>query len=146
MAIYRLFILYDEQTRQGIACSSSRSRSHGQNRTGRVAGGNVKCGGSAPVGRGNRICRWGALATEPLAARSVRFDQAATGWGTDRRCLGRWFGIKPVRAAFVAKWRIPEDGGAAWCNGGAFGEVRTPGDWPQSRFRWLRTSDRHPKG
>ena len=31
----------------GIACSSPVSRSHGQNRTGRGDGGNVKCGGSA---------------------------------------------------------------------------------------------------
>ncbi len=54
-----------------------RHRSHGQNRTEGRAGGNVKCGGSAPQGWKPYLSLVSA-ANAPPVLRSAPFDQAAS--------------------------------------------------------------------
>ena len=78
------------------------------------------------LARGSRICRWGAVGNRTPGPSVCQFRQAATDLGGRAGDAGELAWIAAVRAAFVAKRRIPEDGGAAWCNGGAFGLSEPP--------------------
>ena len=110
-----------------------RRRSHGQNRTQRRAGGNVKCGGSAQQGWKPYLSLVSA-ANEPLALRCVRFDQAAPDEGMmGRRCLCAGLEGNPIERRSSRSGESPRAGGGRL--GATKGGVRRAAAEPPDLWR-----------